>query len=173
MRLSRDSLEALIREELDIFLRERSDKAKRCVGPSGKGSINALHGTDGRFSSKEDATSYSVRQGTGDCSKGQTKENPHQWTKVKCGRENPNDDTDKAKWRCKDGKEHWKPSVREVDEPELITDAQMEAAEGIDPRKIKRFCNGYGFRTMKDLMLYINNLKRAEKGDLLNKPKQD
>jgi len=167
MRISEKRLKDIISEELNSFLAER-DKKKRCVGSSGKGSINPYHDAAGRFSSKKDAASYSVRTGTGDCLKGQSKENPHRFTKVKCGRDEPLSSASKAKYRCKDGTEV---SEGDLVSPSLLTDAQIDELASIDPQKVRKFCNSRGKYSMRDLLLYINNLAKAEKGELFKREK--
>jgi len=70
----------------------------------GKG-MNRYHDKDGKFSSKSDAKSSSVRNPTNEKCRygGQAKESPWRWTKRTCGREDPKDGTTKAKFRCYDG----------------------------------------------------------------------
>tara|TARA_R100000808_G_C2138201_1_gene146260 strand:+ start:188 stop:706 length:519 start_codon:yes stop_codon:yes gene_type:complete len=172
MQIRKDKLETIIREELKTYLIERDTK-KRCIGKSGKGSINPFHSSDGRFSSQKNAASYSVRDGSGECTKGQNRENPYRWTKVKCGREDPSSADTKAKYKCKDGSKVGSSSVDESDTLQILTDAQINELAKLDAKKVRKFCNQRGNYSMKDLMVYINNLARAEKGDLFKSEKND
>ena len=89
--------------ELEDLLEKTNDKPL-CF----KRGHNANHDSDGRFSSKSDAKSWSVRtvdSSKTDCKKGQRKMNPSRWTSVKCGRKDAKNPDIKAKYRCKDGSE--------------------------------------------------------------------
>jgi hypothetical protein len=67
--------------------------------------MNPYHDADGEFSTKEDAKSWSVRQGyhKKGCRKGQRQQNPDRWVKggVPCGRLKADNPNRKAKNKCK------------------------------------------------------------------------
>lgn len=93
----------------ELTERRRKTPQKQCTSRADKKGHNAYHDDLGRFSSKKDAVTKSVRNRQSQNCKyaGQSKHNPHQWIKgaMKCGRKDRLNPNIKAKYRCKDGKE--------------------------------------------------------------------
>ena len=90
----------LIKELEDLL--EKSSEKPLCF----KSGHSPYHDSDGEFSSKEDATSWSVRtvdSSKTDCKKGQRRMNPSRWTSISCGRKDAKNPNIKAKYKCKDG----------------------------------------------------------------------
>lgn len=118
----------------EIELSEKKNKRKKQCG---KGH-NAAHDSLGRFSTRKNAKSWSVRKGTQtkDCSKGQRRMNPSRWTVTPCGRASADDPNVKAKHRCKDGK-----VVSEELEPVNCKlkskDKDIKLGKGTKPTKIE------------------------------------
>ena len=109
--------------ELENLLEKTSEKPL-CF----KRGHNPHHDSDGEFSSKSDAKSWSVRtvdSSKTNCKKGQRKSNPSQWTRIKCGRKDAKNPNKKAKYRCKDGSEV-KESVDEVAHQEDFKDCVLQ-----------------------------------------------
>ena len=65
---------------------------------------NPFHASDGTWSSKSDAKSWSIRTGGSDCEYGQLRQNPRRWLKRDCGRLDAKTPDVKAKYKCKTGK---------------------------------------------------------------------
>jgi hypothetical protein len=89
--------------ELEDLLEKANDKPL-----CSKKGMNANHDADGRFSSKADAKSWSVRTVDSSktaCKKGQRSANPSRWVRIRCGRKDAKNPDIKAKYRCKDGSE--------------------------------------------------------------------
>ena len=80
-----------------LSVEESKGKKKLCR----KGS--PYHNSQGRFSTKKNAKSWSVRVGGKNCKHGQRKQNPSRWTRVPCGRADASDPNKKAANKCKDG----------------------------------------------------------------------
>jgi hypothetical protein len=164
-------------EELKLL--EELDEAKisKTVPVCNQGS--PWHDSLGRFSTKKNAKSWSIRtdkKKDGKCSKGQNKTDgsgKRSFTRVRCGRQDHKDsDSPKAKWRCKDGarvnegekdefvkirKDAFQALLTELDvEPDLLD----ENDENI------KACNARGLFTIKQFLQHIDNLERARDGKL-------
>tara|TARA_X000001388_G_scaffold8823_1_gene5432 strand:- start:2202 stop:2810 length:609 start_codon:yes stop_codon:yes gene_type:complete len=136
-RLTKEYLYDLIRDELNE--RKKKNNKHTCSSRKDSKGMNRFHDADGKFSTKEDAKSSSVRSPTNKPCKyaGQGKENPHRFTRIKCGRKNPYDATEKADYRCKDGEK-----IREeteditlLDEP-IIPDGLRRLSKGMMERQV-------------------------------------
>ena len=119
-KLTYEMIREIIIDELETLQLEI--KGKTCTSRKDKKGMNRYHNADGEFSSKEDAKSSSVRNPQSkDCKyAGQGKENPHRFTKIKCGRKDASNPNIKAKYRCKDGKrvtEAEDDEIKLLDEP--------------------------------------------------------
>ena len=140
-KLTKKLLDQMIREVLD----EAKAKKKKPTCSSredGKG-MNRFHDEDGRFSSKANAKSSSVRDPkTDDCKyAGQARMPGEKITRIKCGRKYPKNPDIKADFRCKDGSKLEEAAEDEMEEaeeaearaaPKLDTSAEDEANEEAD-----------------------------------------
>jgi hypothetical protein len=112
-----------------LSVEESKEKKKLCR----KGS--PYHDSQGRFSTKKGAKSWSVRVGGKNCKHGQRKQNPSRWTRVPCGRADASDPDKKAAHKCKDG------SANEAVEPTncKITgrDSKFKQATDSKPARIE------------------------------------
>jgi len=183
--LGTKQLMRIVEQELELY--EKRKRKKGC-GPG-----NPFHKKDGTWGNKDTSGgSWSLRQGKddGDCSQGQTKYNKgsRPFTRIKCGRKDPNNPNVKAKYRCRDGKEiteqeegndEWvriKKSaldnlLREYEgsleiEPETIQE------EGDTQTKIQNFCNRHKYHNIKQWLQHTNALELARDGKLKEPPKK-
>ena len=102
-RLTKEMIYKFIQEELNE-VKAKKDKPTCSSRKDGKG-MNRFHDEEGKFSTKKDAKSSSVRNPkTKDCKyAGQGKENPHRFTRVRCGRKEADNPNRKADYVCKSG----------------------------------------------------------------------
>jgi len=109
-KLTKTRLEEIIKEELKIFLKKKSQdeeldeagkKKKKNCSPG-----NVFHNADGEFADKTSAKVYSLQfvKGGSDCKRGVARLPGERFTRLKCGRKSKHG-PGKAKYRCKDGAE--------------------------------------------------------------------
>ena len=93
-----------VNPNLNINTNQLTEEPTCTSRKDGKG-MNRYHDKDGKFSSKSNAKSSSVRNPSNEKCRygGQAKESPWRWTRRTCGRQDPKDGTTKAKFRCYDG----------------------------------------------------------------------
>lgn len=136
------------------------DKKKLCR----KG--NAWKDSLGRFSTKKNAKSWSVRVGGKDCQHGQTRMNPRRWTKIPCGRKDRDNPNVKADYKCKDGKrtdEYLAPvncKTTDVDKTFKKASKNKPASITIDQKKE---CGVKNMKINKTLLNKIRRVKEYEK----------
>lgn len=179
---------------------KKKDKRPTCSSrDDGKGH-GIYHDRKGRFSTKANAASVSVRSPRNKPCKyqGQGKMPGHRFTRVVCGRKDPGDPDKKAKYRCYDGEK-----IREQEEENLIEPTYPDelkrlghgmVEESIDrvalddqksfDQRWKEFVEETtdeeyqrlkshickNLHSMPDLLKFINNLQLANKAELF---KQD
>ena len=119
-KLTRELLDQMIRDEL-AEAKAKKKKPTCSSREDGKG-MNRFHDEDGRFSSKANAKSSSVRDPkTDDCKyAGQARMPGEKITRIKCGRKYPKNPDIKADYRCKDGsklEEAGDQTIELLDEP--------------------------------------------------------
>ena len=103
IKLTPEILKQMIEDQLAEQKKKKNVKPMCTSRADGKG-MNAWHDSDGEFTTKAKAKSSSVRTPTTtkDCQRaGQAQENPHRWTKIKCGRKDASNPDIKAKFKCK------------------------------------------------------------------------
>ena len=172
-----------------ILEKDKKDKIKNCIPGQ------AYHDKDGKFSSKEDAKSWSLRtQKKGrDCKAGvaQVKGGRELFTKVDCGRQ--------GKHLCSDPSKLRKPYRKEVEEeidnlltsknvdPEtlqmilqelerIFNEEQLDEKSSDKNKKIKELCSRYGLRSFSEwvnvYLKRVNLAVKASKGDLYKNDKK-
>ena len=188
--LSLEILEAIIAEELEIYLHESRNR-ERIPGCS-KG--NPYHDLEGRFTDPEtSAGSWSLRNASSrsDCQAGQA-QRPNQsrkqlFSRIKCGRD--------SRYRCKDrGKTpKWEGQIRDrfpgnediraairaelaciiaLYEDELEKQEQnLMESPGDRTERMKHYCSKMGLISVKDYLVRQNLLTKASKGELGKKAK--
>ena len=117
----------MMRKTISESRKRTKEKKKQCT-PG-----NALHGTDGRFTSKGKKGSWSIRTPGTDCDHGQMrttgKGNQKQWTKVLCGRRDKDNPNVKADRRCHDGA---KVNEKNIDNDGLPYDPPVSAIDAMN-----------------------------------------
>ncbi len=127
---------------------------------------NAWKDAFGRFSTKKNAKSWSVRVGGKDCQHGQTRMNPRRWTKIPCGRKDRDNPNVKADYKCKDGKrtdEYLAPvncKTTDVDKTFKKASKNKPASITIDQKKE---CGVKNMKINKPLLDKIRKVKEYEK----------
>ncbi len=172
--LHRSVLEDIVREELELHLEEA--RQKRIIPVCSK--ANPWHDKKGRWSTKKNATSWSIRTDTkkdGKCSKGQnrvTGNGQRRFTKIICGRKDHKDpNSPKAKWKCKGGK-----NVNEVQDQyvrikrsaldRLLLELEAEPSLLDENNELLKKANAKGLYTINQFMNHIDRLERARDGKL-------
>ena len=91
----------------ELTQEKKSKNKKICSSRKDKRGHNIYHDKDGRLTTKDKAVTKSVRAPQNEPCKyaGQSKHNPHKWTKITCGRKDRLNPNVKAQYRCYDGKE--------------------------------------------------------------------
>jgi hypothetical protein len=163
-RLTYELIRELVKEELEGLQLEQ--KKKTCTSrKDGKG-MNRFHNADGEFSSKADAKSSSIRNPTSkDCKfAGQGRENPHRFTRIKCGRKDASDPDQKAKYRCKDGSrvtEAEEEEIKLLDEPTYPKELK-QLGQGMTEDQISRATIGEKPDWRTKYQQFVNSLTPEE-----------
>lgn len=189
----------MIRVRINKELKDNVSEAKKDNRPTctsrgdGKAS-NPYHDKDGEFSTKERATSVSVRNPQNEPCKyaGQAKMPRHRFSRIVCGRKDPKNPNVKADYRCKDGSK-----IREQEKdykPEPTYPKELVSlGNGVFENIIKNKHNTNNFEdrwkdfiskvsseeysrlkrhicknmhSIEDLLKFINNLQLANKAEL-------
>jgi len=145
--LDKELLTRIIREELDIFILEaRKRKTKPNCSPG-----NVYHDSDGEFTDKSDAKSYSLKFMTGDdCKRGQARMPGQRFLKRPCGRRKKHGGG-KEKYRCKDGSE-----IKEA-ESDWITGRKKMKPSLVKKKKYNELYPGH-----QELMTYAHGIYEQE-----------
>lgn len=179
-------LELLVLEELEELeegRKRKGEKIPKKVPVCGSG--NPYHRADGTFGDKNTrGGSWSIRHASGnDCSHGQTKYDAgkRKFTRLKCGRKDRTNPNVKAPYRCRDGKK-----VNEMQQQDdefvrikksaldrLLMELDVEPDLLDENDDVIKACNQRGLHTIKQFLQHINNIQRAQDGELLDAPKQN
>jgi hypothetical protein len=163
----------LFLENWKRFLKEAVEEAKEKKPDCKSG--NKWHDEDGKFSEKEDATSWGGGYDSGgktDCLDGKWKTNgsgTKQITRHKCGADE--DGVGKHPYKCKDGEKAWEEGLKTED----IEQQDAAYIRGIITQELQKAIRQQMKRsgcTFSELIKALNMYAAAEKGELHGKGKK-
>jgi len=172
-------LERIVEEiiqELQLLNDLDEAKKRKTVPVCNQGS--PWHDSLGRFSTKKNAKSWSIRtdkKKDGKCSQGQNKTDgsgKRYFTRIACGRKDHKDsNSPKAKYKCKTGekvneeKDEWV-KIRKDAFQALLTELDVEPDLLDENDENIKACNARGLFTIKQFLQHIDNLEKARDGKL-------
>lgn len=192
-----DKLANGVVEEDKLTVPEAKKEKKKNCGPG-----NPRHDKKGRFSSKEDNTSWGLGgygRSDGKCQSGKSQMKPgsnrRYITKHSCGSKTtgPKGGEGKHKYRCKNKKAIWEIDTQDNEwikvkrsafQRLVGTDLTCDDSNDINlfedymaeqeskDQKIKRYCQSKGLMSFKDFLIRTNAIELSQKGKLFDKPKK-